>query len=97
MDRDVRLGKNRDARDPTIRREVMQMDVQERCARRLHALPQRLLDVVEFVEPLRPNQIDKEMSSGVADSVSLTEKILALLSHFGIEAPGMVFFRLGGA
>jgi hypothetical protein len=46
MDRDVRLGENRDPRNATIRREVMKMDVQESRTGDLDTSAQCLLDMV---------------------------------------------------
>ena len=46
MDRDVRLGENRDTRYPTIRREVVKMNVQERRAGDLDTSSERMLDVL---------------------------------------------------
>jgi hypothetical protein len=75
----------------------MQMDVQERGTCHLHTSPQRRLDVIYVVEPFRPNQIDDEMGASIADPIALTEKVLALVPRSESEAPGIRFFRLGGA
>jgi hypothetical protein len=91
----VRLGKNRYARDPAVRCKVVEMDVQKSGARHLHASPERLLNVLQVVEPFGSNEIDDQMSARVADTIALTEKVLASLLLRG--APGKLFFRLGGA
>jgi hypothetical protein len=96
VDGDVRLGKNRDSGNSTVRREVMQVDVQKGGACHLHASPERVLDVLQIVEPFGSNEIDDQMSARVTDPIALTEKVLAHLS-VGREAPGKLFFRLGGA
>jgi hypothetical protein len=95
MDRDVRLGENRYARDSTVRREVMEVDVQKGGTCHLYASPERVLDMLQIVEPFCPNEIDDQMSARVADTIALTEKVLASLLLRG--APGKLFFRLGGA
>jgi hypothetical protein len=74
----------------------MQVDVQERSPSDLDAPSKRRFDVVYVVEPFRPNQIDDEMSARIADPITLTEKVLALIS-FRSVALVIRFFRLGGA
>jgi len=96
MDRDMRLSQHSHTRHAAIRREVMQMDMQECRARNFNTPPQRLVDVLYVVEPFRPNQVDDEMGAGKPDPVSLAEKVLVPIS-FGDGTPGMLFFRLGGA
>jgi hypothetical protein len=73
MDRDVRLGENRYARDATVRREVMEVDVQKGGTCHLYASPERVLDMLQIVEPFCPNEIDDQMSARVADTIALTE------------------------
>jgi hypothetical protein len=51
--------------------------------------------MLQIVEPFCPNEIDDQMSARVADTIALTEKVLASLLLRG--APGKLFFRLGGA
>ena len=46
MDRDMRLGEHRHPRYAPIRREVVEMDVQERRTGDLDATSQRMLDVL---------------------------------------------------
>ena len=56
VDRDVALGQHRDAGDPAVRLEVMQVDVQQRRARGGDAAAQRLVDQVDVVEAARPRR-----------------------------------------
>ena len=49
----MRLGENRDPRHPTIRREMVQMDVQERGASDLDTWPV-VLEAVHSLFPLLP-------------------------------------------
>jgi hypothetical protein len=46
MDRDMRLGENRDPRYTPVWREVVKMNVQKRGARDLHTSSERMLDVL---------------------------------------------------
>jgi hypothetical protein len=71
------------------------MDVQKGGACHLHASPERMLDVLQVVEPFCSNEIDDQMNARVANPITLTEKVLASLLLRG--APVKLFFRLGGA
>jgi hypothetical protein len=73
----------------------MEVDVQKGGTCHLYASPERVLDMLQIVEPFCPNEIDDQMSARVADTIALTEKVLASLLLRG--APGKLFFRLGGA
>ena len=53
VDRDVALGQHRHAGD-AVRLEMVQMDVQQRRARRIDAAAQRRLDQIDVVEALAP-------------------------------------------
>jgi hypothetical protein len=96
MDGDMRLRQNGYARNAAVRREVVEVNMQECSPRNLHTPPKSLVDVVYIVEAFSPNEIDDEMGASVANPIALTEKVLVPLS-FGERAPGKLFFRLGGA
>ena len=63
----------------TARLEVMQVDMQERCARGFNAPPQRRLDVLDVIEPLGAVQVDDQMHAGEADAVTYGEVVLAIV------------------
>ena len=78
-----------------VGREVMQMDVQQRCARHFHATLQRLFDVLEIVKPLGAEQVDDEMGAGVAMPIALDEVVFPVVVRY-VRGLTMIFL-LGGA
>ena len=83
----MRLGQDRYAGDAAIGREAVEMDMQQRCARRRHALPQRRLDVLQIVEILRPDKIDEEMCARMVHAIALTEISCIRITRNANSAP----------
>src|SRR3972149_2180944 len=73
---DVALRQNGNARHATIGREVMQMDVQQGCARYLHASLERALDVLDIIKAAGTEQIHQKVGAGIAHPVALDEEVL---------------------
>ena len=71
------------------------MDVQQGCARRLHAPPQRLFDVLEIVKPLSAIQIHDEMGARTSNPIAFYEDVFPQLGRYK-RALTMIFL-LGGA
>ena len=57
----------------------MQMDVQQGCARYLHAPLERRLDVLEIIETTGTEQIHDEVGAGEAHPVALDEEVLPVV------------------
>src|SRR3546814_2425469 len=79
VDRDVRLRQHRHAGNTVVRREMMQVDVQQRRLGRLDAFAQSVLDVGEIVDALGAPKVDDKMRSGETLAVALNKEVLALL------------------
>ena len=62
-----------------VRLEMMQVDMQQRRARRVDAAAQRRLDVIDVVEALGVVEVDDQMHAGAAHAVAVGEMILAIL------------------
>ena len=60
---------------------MVQVDVQQRRLRGIHAAAQRRLDQIDVVEAFGPVQIDDEMHAGATHAVAHGEMILALLGR----------------
>ena len=67
---------HRHARHAAVRREVMQMDVQQRRARHFHATLQRLLNVLEIIKPLGAKQIYDQMGARISNAIAFDEVVL---------------------
>ena len=89
MDGDVTLREHSDTRHAAIGREVMQVDVQERCARHLHASLERALDVLQIIEPSGAEQIHDEVGAGEPNAIALDEEVLPVF----VPDLGTVFVR----
>src|SRR5690606_17202026 len=76
-------GEHGDARDAAIGLEMMQVNMQQRRARRLDAVPQRRLDMRDVVQPFGIVQIDDEMRAGAAHPVPHHEMIVTLIFDDG--------------
>src|SRR5262249_51418048 len=70
---------HRHAGDPAVGLEVMQMNVQQGRIGGSDAPPQRLVDVVDIVEPLGTVEIDNEMRACTTHPVPHHEMIVPLL------------------
>ena len=79
VDGDVALRQNGNARHATIGREVMQMDVQQGCARYLHAPLERALDVLDIIQTTGTEQVHQKVGAGIAQPVALDEKVLPVV------------------
>ena len=75
MDRNVALGEHGDTRH-AVGLKMMQVDMQERCARRLDAAAQRRFDVIDVVEPHRAVQVDDQMHARAMHAVAQREMIV---------------------
>src|SRR5690606_3923459 len=99
----VALRKDSHARNAPVRREVVEVDVQERCSSNLHTPLQCPLDVTQIVESLRAEEVDDQVATGEADAIAFDEEVLPVLvrpAHlFAILRTGRVskVFLLGGA
>ena len=56
---------------------MVQVNVQQRRARRFNAAPQRLLDMIDVIEPFAAVQIDDQVHAGAANAVADCKMILA--------------------
>src|SRR3546814_7675552 len=74
VDRDVRLRQHRHAGNTVVRREMMQVDVQQRRLGRLDAFAQSVLDVGEIVDALGAPKVDDKMRSGETLAVALNKR-----------------------
>ena len=83
MDADVAFGQNRHATNATMRREHMQMDVQQRCPCGLHGIDQRLMNTILVVEAVGLPKIDNQVATRKSHPVTRGEVILAVLVHVG--------------
>ena len=72
------LGQYRHPRHP-VGPEMMQVDVQQRGLRCIHAAPERRLDQVDVVEPLGSVQIDDQVDAGAANAVAQRKMVDTLL------------------
>src|SRR5581483_6656565 len=81
MDGDVAFGQYRHAGHAAVRFEMMQMDVQQGCTGRLHAVPQRRFDMVDIVETFGVVKVDDEMRTGAPHPVPHHEMIVGLLGR----------------
>ena len=95
VDADVAFRQHRHPGNAAVRREVMQVDMQQRCTRHLNAAFQRLFDVLEIVKPLGAEQVDDEMGAGVAMSISFDEVVFPVVVRT-MRGLTMIFL-LGGA
>src|SRR3546814_17262868 len=78
VDRDVRLLQHRHAGNTVVRREMMQVDVQQRRLGRLDAFAQSVLDVGEIVDALGAPKVDDKMRSGETLAVALNKEVLEI-------------------
>src|SRR3546814_18116476 len=78
VDRDVRLRQHRHAGNTVVRREMMQVDVQQRRLGRLDAFAQSVLDVGEIVDALGAPKVDDKMRSGETLAVALNKEVLEI-------------------
>ena len=85
MDRDVGLGQDRDTGHAAIRREMMQVDRQQRGTGGGDTLAQGLLDVVDVVQPGRILDVDQQMGAGEVLAVLADEEILPALVGQGVD------------
>src|SRR5262245_1095870 len=82
MDRDVALGEHGHAGDTAVRLEVVQVHVQQRGAGGGDAAAQRVLDVIDVVQPIGLVEVDDEMRAGAPHPVPHHEMIVALLGPY---------------
>ena len=82
----------------------MQVDVQERRARYLHASLERALDVLQVIEPSGAKQVHDEVGAGKPNAIALDEKVLPVfVPHVGtvfvryMRSNTTMIFLLGGA
>jgi hypothetical protein len=95
MDGDVTLRQHGDTGHAAVGREVMQVDVQERCARHLHAFLQGTLDVLEIIETACAEEIHDEVGPGEPNAIALDEEVLPIfVRHWRSYT---MIFLLGGA
>ncbi len=57
----------------------MQVDVQERCARHLHASRQGTLDVLQIIEPSGAEKVHDQVGPGEPNAIALDEKVLPVV------------------
>ena len=73
----------------------MQMDVQQACARHVHATLQRLFDVLEIVKPLGAEQVYDEMGARTSNPIAFYEVVFPVVVR-NMRGLTMIFL-LGGA
>ena len=93
----MRFRQHRHTRDPAVRREVVQVDVQQRGVGGLYGLAERRLDMGELVEPFGADQVQDQMGAGEALAVALDKEVLAVGQRRIGAASESRIFRLGGA
>ena len=75
MDADMRFGQHRDAGHAVVLGKMMQVNMQQRRARRIDAVAQHAFDKRHIVEPFRAPHIDDQMRAGKPDPI-LFDKII---------------------
>jgi hypothetical protein len=92
---DVALCQHRHAGNAAIRLEMVQMDMQERRARCVHASTQGRLDMIDIVEPPGLIEVHDEVRAGAPHAISRDEMIVPRLG-IGRKCPYRGFFFSGG-
>lgn len=82
----------------------MQMDVQERCARHLHASFQGTFDVLQVIEPACTEKIHNQVGPGKTNAITLDEEVLPVVVMRNVRIVFVRYMRsytmiflLGGA
>ena len=75
----MRLRKHRDARDSAVRREVVQMDVQQGRAGGFNGRKQAALHALEVVEALGAEEVHDQMGAGKNLAIAVDEVVMALV------------------
>jgi hypothetical protein len=94
---DVALRQNGNARHATIGREVVEVDMQQGCARYLHAPLERCFNVLDFIKAAGTEQIHQKVGAGIAHPVALDEVVLPVVMRnlriVGVREVRTVFVR----
>src|SRR5690606_33730493 len=89
-------GEHRHAAHAAIRLERVQVNVQERRSGGLHAVHERLLDVLEVIEPLGLVEVDDQMRARAFHPIDLDEMVRGLLPLPSCSVWAKLFCLLGG-
>ena len=92
----MRFSQNCHTRHAPIRREVMQVNVQQRSACGFDTTLKRLLDMLEVIKPPGSKQIYDQMGPGISNAFTLDEVVLTIFRLRYTRRFSMIFL-LGGA
>ena len=95
MDRDMALREHGHPRHSALRREVMQVNMQQRSASYFNTTLQRAFDVLEIIKPPSTHQIYEKVVPGKSNAVALDEEVVSLNVRY-VRSLTMIFL-LGGA
>ena len=87
MDADVAFRQHRHAGNAAAILELVQMDVQQGCARLIHRVDQRRFDPLAVVQALGFPKVDDQMAARIGQAVLGDEVILLVRHSRGNERP----------
>ena len=93
VDRDMRLGQDRNTRDAAIRGEVVQVDVQKRRVCGINRITQRRFDMAQLVQTIRTINVNNKVRARITDSVTDDEVIFVFVAFRNRRRGGSFVFN----